>query len=123
MPIVRLLAPNRLFAPLTALVLLLPLLPGASGTALAAVPAAPPLQQPTPAAAERVARLRVLLMRQDYAAAGADMRELLKQRASSDAERALIYQWLLAHEDLAELDRRSRAALASGQALAADRLA
>ncbi|MBV8469725.1 MAG: hypothetical protein JOY60_07700 [Burkholderiaceae bacterium] len=48
-----------------------------------------------------------LLTRQDYAAARAPVRELMQKAHTHAAERALIYQWLFASDDMAELDRRT----------------
>lgn len=70
-------------------------------------------------AAAPLARLRVLLTKQDYRAAEAPLQALLAQPAPESAERALIYAWLFARDDLAELDRRTRTVLDDGDAAAA----
>ena len=59
------------------------------------------------AAQEARSSLGVLLTRQDYAAAEPSLRKLLHKAHPSAPERALIYQWLFASDDMAELDRRT----------------
>ena len=70
-----------------------------------------------------LAPLQTLLDQQDYRAAAPAMQELLSAPAPSEGERELIYQWLFAHDDSAEVDRRSKGGTTSSDALAAARLA
>ncbi|WP_077033591.1 tetratricopeptide repeat protein [Pelomonas sp. KK5] len=64
-----------------------------------------------------------LLARQDYKAAGPLLKPLLAKRQPSEAERAAIYTWLFARDDMAQVDRRSRAGRAAVDWQAAGRLA
>ncbi len=56
-------------------------------------------------------RLRAALIRQDYAIAEPLARALMVQPATNGEERDLIYTWLFASDDRAEVDKRSRAAM------------
>ena len=69
------------------------------------------------------APLATLLQQQDYKAAEPQIRPLLAKRQAKEPERALIYGWLFAHDDMPELDRRSRQGSASVDLQAAGRLA
>lgn len=75
--------------------------------------AAQKLADPTLAtdATLRNLRLRIALIRQDYTIAEPLARALMAQTATSNEERELIYSWLFASDDRAEVDKRSRAAL------------
>jgi len=90
----------------------------ASAAVLAALLLAPswlPARAATP--------LAELLARQDYAAAAPRLKSLLAKKQSSEAERGLIYAWLFARDDMAEVDRRSRAGNTAADLQAAGRLA
>jgi tetratricopeptide (TPR) repeat protein len=67
--------------------------------------------------------LQAALDHQDYKAAETPVRRLLAKPVSNEREREQIYQWLFAHDDSAEVDRRSRKGKTSADALAAGRLA
>jgi len=67
--------------------------------------------------------LQDALDRQDYKAAAPLARPLLAKKAPSEGELDQIYQWLFAHDDSAEVDRRCRNGKASADALAAGKLA
>ena len=60
-----------------------------------------------------LARLRVLMARQDYAAAVPDYQRLAALRDPDDPEREAVLAWLLAHDDAARLDTLTRDALDS----------
>ena len=64
----------------------------------------------------RLLRLRVALQRQDYAQAGPLVQPLLAQASLSGPERALVYVWLFAHDDAAQVEQRSRAMLRGPEA-------
>lgn len=70
-----------------------------------------------------LASLQTQLDHQDYRAAESAMQPLLAATAPSEGERELIYQWLFAHDDSAEVDRRSKSGTTSADSLAAGRLA
>ncbi|MDN3919863.1 tetratricopeptide repeat protein [Roseateles violae] len=88
-----------------------------AGTAAAAAASS------TPAPAPTTARLTVLLEQQDYRAAEPLLRPLLARRTSSEAERAAIYVWLFARDDLAEVERRAALGEAAVDRQARGRLA
>lgn len=58
-----------------------------------------------------IARIKVALIRQDYKTARPPLTELLISTHPTEAERELIYMWLFAIDDRAEVDRRTRAVL------------
>jgi len=70
-----------------------------------------------------LAVVQTQLDHQDYRAAEPALQPLLAASSPSEAERELIYQWLFAHDDSAEVDRRSKRGTTSTDALAAGRLA
>ncbi len=78
--------------------------------AQAATPAVPP-------------PLATLLKQQDYMAVSPQINALLAKAKPTEAERALIYSWLFARDDMPELDRRSRLNQAAVDLQAAGRLA
>ena len=67
--------------------------------------------------------LQEALTHQDYRVAEPALRTLLAKPDPTGAERTLIYQWLFAHDDSAEVDRRSREGKTSPDQLAAGKLA
>ncbi len=67
--------------------------------------------------------LATLLQQQDYRAAAPQIKPLLAKRHPGEAERALIYTWLFARDDMPELDRRTRLGHAAVDLQAAGRLA
>ena len=67
-------------------------------------------------------QLQALLERQDYRAAAPLITPLLAKPAPTADERALIYTWLFARDDMAEVDRRSRAGHAAVDDQAAGRI-
>ena len=69
------------------------------------------------------AALQDALDRQDYKAAAPLAKPLLAKKAPSEVELDQVYQWLFAHDDSAEVDRRSKKGKASADALAAAKLA
>lgn len=75
------------------------------------------------AAAPKLAQIDALLTRQDYRQAQPLMRVLLDKRQPSAQERALIYRWLFARDDGAELERRASGGQAPVDRLAIARLA
>jgi tetratricopeptide (TPR) repeat protein len=74
-------------------------------------------------AATDTARLQALLTEQRYATARPELDVLLRAGTPDAAERAVIYQWLFARDDGAEIDRRTRRVLADVQVDAVDLLA
>jgi len=81
------------------------------------------LMLPGARAAAGLEKIDTLLTRQDYRQAAPLMKALLAKRQPDEAERALIYRWLIARDDSAEIDRRSRAGRAAVDLQAAGRLA
>lgn len=85
--------------------------------------AAARLDELGPKRADRALRLRLLVARQDFALAAPGMSALLKTRRPDASERTAIYAWLVARDDLAEIDRRTRGASASAASDTVDLLA
>ena len=74
-------------------------------------------------AAPRPAQIDALLTRQDYRQVAPLMQGLLAKRRPSEQERGLIYRWLFARDDGAQLERRASAGEAAVDRLAIGRLA
>lgn len=75
------------------------------------------------AAALSPVQIDALLTRQDYRQAAPLLQGLMAKPAPNDADRQLIYRWLMAREDWAELERRASTGQAPVDRLAIGRLA